>query len=175
MLISLFLLVFISTSFIAHSAEPGLAISMSIIGGHDVFAPGESIFIISEIRNNDASGRIDVIVTYELLEGGTVLNTKTTTVAIETLSSFSEEFTLPGSVESGIYTVKATVTSLDKTTSSEAVNSIEVGRVAEESRLAVEYIMGLSFAGVLVALVYEHRRVSKMKIEKDDLKKYVNV
>ena len=38
----------------------------------------------------------------------------------------------------------------------------------------MEYFMGISFVGVIVALVFEHRRVTKMRIEKEDLQKYVN-
>ena len=101
-------------------------------------------------------------------------NTETTTVAIETLSSFSEDFQLPSTLESGVYILRVSVTSLDGTKSSEATTSIQVKKVSQESRMTMEYFMGISFVGVIVALVFEHRRVTKMRIEKDDLQKYVN-
>jgi hypothetical protein len=63
---------------------------------------------------------------------------------------------------------------LDGSKHSEATTSIEVKKVSAESRITMEYIMGFSFIGVLIGLVYEHQRVSKMRIEKEDLQKYMN-
>ena len=93
-----------------------------------------------------------------------VKNTETTTVAIETLSSFSESFQLPSSLESGVYSVRVSVTSLDGTKYSEATASIEIKKVSQESAMTMEYFMGISFVGVIVALVFEHRRVTKMRV-----------
>lgn len=152
----------------------GLAISISLVGNDEVYGPGDTVYAITEIRNSDASGRVDVIVTYSLLKNDNAFFSETTTVAIETLSSFSHKFQLPSNLDSGSYLLKASVTSLDHTKYSEAARSINVLKVSEGGQLTIQYVMGIALFLTFVALFFEHRRITKMKLVTSDLDRYVN-
>ncbi len=155
------------------SSNVSLAISVSIVEG-DIFGPGDSFHTITEIRNSEASGRVDVIVTYEILgEDGHSVLVESTTVAIETLSSFSEELKLPDKMEEGVYVLKASVTSLDGSKYSEASRSFNVVQVSESEQRLIEYVMGGALIFTGGALIYEHRRISKLKVSGKDLKKFI--
>ncbi|MCX6664114.1 MAG: hypothetical protein NTZ75_07695 [Euryarchaeota archaeon] len=162
------------TTVISESAA-SLAISVSVVEG-DTFRPGQSFHIITEIRNSKSSGRVDVKVTYEIadLEDNSIL-VQSTTVAIETLSSFSEEIKLPETIKGGVYLLKANVTSLDGTKYAEASRSLTVVEVSANQQLLIEYIMGGALIITVVGLFYEHRRISKLKVTEDDLKKFIEL
>jgi hypothetical protein len=152
-----------------------LAISVSVVEG-DTFRPGQSFHIITEIRNSKSSGRVDVKVTYEVtdLEDNSIL-VQSTTVAIETLSSFSEEIQLPETIKGGVYLLKANVTSLDGTKYAEASKSLSVVEVSANQQLLIEYVMGGALIITVGGLFYEHRRISKLKVSEDDLKKFIEL
>ena len=152
----------------------GLAISISLVGNDGVYGPGDTIYAITEIRNSDSSGRVDVIVTYSLLKNDNTFSSETTTVAIETLSSFSRKLQLPSTLDSGSYLLKASVTSLDHTKYSEAAQSIDVLKVSEGGQLTIQYVMGIALFLTFGALFFEHRRITKMKLVTRDLDRYVN-
>jgi len=172
-LVTLLILCLFITQVISASSTATLAISVSIVEG-DLFGPGDSFHTITEIRNSEASGRVDVVVAYEVLdEHGHSVLVKSTTVAIETLSSFSEELELPDYIKGGVYILKASVTSLDGSKYSEASRSFTIIKVSEGEQRLIEYVM----AGALVftggGLICEHRRVSKLKVSGRDLKKFI--
>ena len=152
-----------------------LAISVSIVEG-DTFRPGQSFHIITEIRNSKSSGRVDVKVTYEVtdLKDNSIL-VESTTVAIETLSSFSEEIKLPETIKGGVYLLKANVTSLDGAKYAEVSTSLSVVEVSENQQLLIEYIMGGALIITAGGLFYEHKRISKLKVTEDDLKKFIEL
>jgi len=155
------------------SSTASLAVSVSIVEG-DLFGPGGSFHTITEIRNSAASGRVDVVLTYEILDKNSQnVLVESTTVAIETLSSFSNELTLPENIGEGVYVLKASVSSLDGDKLTEASRSFTVVQVSEGEQRLIEYIM----AGALVftggGLIFEHRRISKLKVSGKDLKKFI--
>jgi len=155
------------------SSDVSLEISVSIVE-NDVFGPGDSFHAIVEIRNREAQGRIDVVVTYDILDMDEhIVLSDSKTVAVETKSSFAEEFTLPTSVKEGTYLLRANVSTLDGSKWCEASRSFRVVVVTESEQRFVECIM----AGALIftggALVYEHRRISKLKVSGRDLKKFI--
>ncbi|MBE3122445.1 MAG: hypothetical protein IMZ58_09605 [Thermoplasmata archaeon] len=152
-----------------------LAISVSVVEG-DTFRPGQSFHIITEIRNSKSSGRVDVKVTYEVtdVKDNSIL-VESTTVAIETLSSFSEEIKLPETIKGGVYLLKANVTSLDGTKYAEVSRSLSVVEVSENQQLLIEYIMGGALIITAGGLFYEHKRISKLKVSEDDLKKFIEL
>ena len=173
-LILLSTLFLIATSSLVTSAS--LATSVSIVESGS-FLPGDTFHCIVEIRNSQASGRQDVYLYYEILdENEEHILLESTTVAIETLSSFSKELKLPDFAQDGIYTLKAKVETLDRTQSCEASTSFRViARVIDEGEQKfVEYFMGIALIITVVALLYEHRRISKMKVSSNDLKKYLS-
>lgn len=156
-------------------SNASLAISVSIVEG-DTFRPGQIFHIITEIRNSKSSGRVDVKVTYELVDlKGNSISVESTTVAIETLSSFSEDLKIPENTDGGVYLLKANVTSLDGTKYAEASRSFSVVEVTENQQIFIEYIMAGALVITVGGLVYEHRRVSKLKISADDLKKFIEL
>jgi len=151
-----------------------LEISVSLVEG-DVFGPGDSFHVIVEIRNCEAEGRIDVTVTYDVLDSeDTVLLSESKTVAVETKSSFAEEFKLPSYVSEGSYRFRANVTTLDGSKWSEASQSFSVVVVEESEQHLIEYIMIIALVLTGGGLLFEHRRVSKMKVSGKDLKKFFN-
>jgi len=155
------------------SSDVSLEVSVSIVE-NDVFGPGDSFHAIVEIRNREAQGRIDVVVTYDILDMDEhIVLSDSKTVAVETKSSFAEEFTLPTSVKEGTYLLRANVSTLDGSKWSEASSSFRVVVVTESEQRFVEYIMAgaLMFTGG--ALVYEHRRISKLKVSGKDLKRFI--
>ena len=158
---------------IAVSSDASLQISISIVE-NDIFGPGDSFHVIVEIRNREAHGRIDVIVTYDILDKNErIVLSDSKTVAIETKSSFAEEFTLPNSIEGGSYLLRANVTTLDYSKWSTASRSFSVVVVTETEQRIVEYIMAGGLIFTSGALIIEHRRISKMKVSGRDLKKYI--
>lgn len=169
----LFSILYVTT--VISESNASLAISVSVVEG-DTFRPGQSFHIITEIRNSKSSGRVDVKVTYEIadLEDNSIL-VQSTTVAIETLSSFSEEIQLPETIKGGVYLLKANVTSLDGTKYAEASRSLTVVEVSANQQLLIEYIMGGALIITVVGLFYEHRRISKLKVTEDDLKKFIEL
>jgi len=155
------------------SSDASLSISISLVEG-DTFGPGDSFHAIVEIRNREAQGRIDVVVTYSVLDSDeNIILSDSKTVAVETKSSFAEEFSLPVSIDEGTYLFKANVSTLDGTKWSTASRSFSVVCVSEGEQMLIEYIM----AGALIftggALIYEHRRISKLKVSREDLKKFI--
>jgi hypothetical protein len=117
-----------------------------------------------------------VKVTYEVTDvnDNSVL-VESTTVAIETLSSFSEEITLPGSIKGGAYLLNANVTSLDGTNYAEVGRSFSVVEVSANQQIIIEYVMGGALIITVGCLFYEHRRISKLKVTEDDLKKFIEL
>jgi len=166
-------MIYLSNSLTA--SDSTYAVSISIVE-EGVFEPGEAFHCITEIRNSQASGRVDVVLSYEILdESGALKNTKSTTVAVETLSSFSEEIKIPETLTDGIYVLKASVVSLDGVNCAETSVSFNVVRVvAEGEQRIIEFIMGGALIVTGVALVYEHRRVSKLKVSGRDLEKFID-
>jgi len=156
-------------------SNASLAISVSVVEG-DTFRPGQSFHIITEIRNSKSSGRVDVKVTYEVtdVKDNSIL-VESTTVAIETLSSFSEEIKLPETISGGTYLLKANVTSLDGTKYAEVSKSFNVVEVSANQQTLIEYIMGGALIITTGGLFYEHRRISKVKVTEDDLKKFIEL
>ena len=155
------------------SSDVSLEVSVSIVE-NDVFGPGDSFHAIVEIRNREAHGRIDVVVTYDVVDMDEyIVLSDSKTVAVETKSSFAEEFTLPASVKEGTYLLRANVSTLDGSKWCGASRSFRVVVVTESEQRFVEYIMAgaLMFTGG--ALVYEHRRISKLKVSGKDLKRFI--
>jgi len=155
-------------------SNASLAISVSIVEG-DTFRPGQSFHIITEIRNSKSSGRVDVKVTYEVTDvNDNSILVESVTVAIETLSSFSEEIKIPETLTEGIYVLRASVVSLDGINCAETSVSFNVVRVVTESeQRIIEFIMGGALIVTIVVLVFEHRRISKLKVSGSDLKRFV--
>lgn len=169
-IITIFLSVLVGTSV---SADALLEISVSIVE-EDPFGPDDTFHYIVEIRNREAEGRIDVTVTYDVLDSDDiVLLSDSKTVAIETKSSFAEEFTLPSSISEGTYLFRANVTTLDGSKWSEASRSFSVIVVEEGEQRVIEYVMVVALAFTGGGLLFEHRRVSKLKVSGRDLKKFV--
>ena len=128
--VAYFLFSILCVATVISESNASLAISVSVVEG-DTFRPGQSFHIITEIRNSKSSGRVDVKVTYEVtdLKDSSIL-VQSTTVAIETLSSFSEEIKLPETIKGGVYLLKANVTSLDGTKYAEVSKSFNVVEVS---------------------------------------------
>jgi hypothetical protein len=152
-----------------------LAITISVVEG-DTFRPGQSFHCITEIRNSKSSGRVDVKVTYEVvdLKDNSIL-VESTTVAIETLSSFSEEIRIPESIEGGIYLLKANVTSLDGETYADVSRSFSVVEVSANQQLWIEFIMGGALIITIGALFFEHKRISKLQVTEEVLRKFIEL
>jgi hypothetical protein len=159
---------------IALSTEISLEISVSIIE-NDILGPGDTFHSIIEIRNREANGRIDVIVIYDILDMNEhIILSDCKTVAIETKSSFAEEFILPYSIKEGTYLLRANVSTLDRDNWSIASQSFQVFVITESQQRLVEYLLagGLLFA--CVGLIFEHRRISKLKVSGRDLKRFIS-
>lgn len=173
--VSYFLFSILCVATVISESTASLAISVSVVEG-DTFRPGQSFHIITEIRNSKSSGRVDVKVTYEVtdVKDNSIL-VESTTVAIETLSSFSEEIKLPETIKGGVYLLKANVTSLDGTKYAEVSRSLSVVEVSENQQLLIEYIMGGALIITAGGLFYEHKRISKLKVSEDDLKKFIEL
>jgi hypothetical protein len=170
-----FLFFILCVATVISESSASLAISVSVVEG-DTFRPGQLFHVITEIRNSKASGRIDVKVTYEVtdLEGTNVL-VQSKTVAIETLSSFSEEIQLPETIKDGVYLLKANVTSLDGTHYAEASKSFSIVEVSANQQLFIELLMGGALIVTAGGLLYEHKRISKLKVSESDLKKFIEL
>jgi hypothetical protein len=173
--IAYFLFILLCVATVISESSASLAISMFVVEG-DTFRPGQLFHIITEIRNSKASGRIDVKVTYEVtdLEDNNVL-VQSKTVAIETLSSFSEEIQLPETIKDGVYLLKANVTSLDGTHYAEASKSFSIVEVSANQQLFIELLMGGALIVTAGGLLYEHKRISKLKVSESDLKKFIEL
>jgi hypothetical protein len=63
--IVVFFMIYLSNSLTASDAT--YAVSISIVE-EGVFEPGEAFHCITEIRNSQASGRVDVVLSYEILD-----------------------------------------------------------------------------------------------------------
>ena len=170
-----FLFSILCVATVISESTASLAISVSVVEG-DTFRPGQSFHIITEIRNSKSSGRVDVKVTYEVtdLKDNSIF-LESTTVAIETLSSFSQEIKLPETIKGGVYLLKANVTSLNGTKSAEISKSFSVVEVSANQQLLIEYLMGGALIITAGGLFYEHRRISKLKVTEDDLKKFIEL
>jgi hypothetical protein len=167
----LFSLLYVAT--VISESNVSLAISVSVVEG-DTFRQGQSFHVISEIRNSNSSGRVDVKVTYAITDvNERNIFLESTTVGIETLSSFSEEIKLPETIKGGVYLLKANVTSLDGTKYAEVSKSLSVVEVSANQQLLIEYVMAGALIITAGGLFYEHRRISKLRVSEDDLKKFI--
>ena len=172
----LFLVVsmFFVCSFASAEIEATYAVTISIVGG-DSFIAGDTFYTITKIRNSKAEGRVDVVLTYEILtQSDRMISTESTTVAVETLSSFSEDLKIPEDTSEGVYILKATVTSLDGTEECFTSISFSVSeKVTEEEQRFIEFILLGGLIVTVIALLLEHRRISKLKVSGNDLKRFV--
>ena len=173
----LFLLSVLSLVLFVHnsnaSSDALLEISVSLVED-DSFIPGDSFHAIVEIRNRDAQGRMDVLVSYDILDSnGDAVLSDSKTVAVETKTSFAEEFNLPAWIDEGTYFLRANVSSLNSSKWSEATRSFQVVVVSEAEQRVVEYVLIIGLVCTGGALVYEHRRISKLKVSDKELKKFI--
>jgi hypothetical protein len=154
-------------------SDAPLSISISIVEG-DTFGPGNSFHSIVEIRNREAQGRVDVVVTCQILDpdGKIVLSSKET-VAVETKSSFVEDFDLPTGIKEGKYILTANVSTLDDSKWSEVSRSFNVIVVSTDEQRVIEYVVVAAFIFAGVLWFYEHRRISKLKVSGKDLNKFI--
>jgi len=176
-----FLSILFVTTLISYNAAIGvkgasdapLSISISLVEG-DTFGPGNSFHSLTEIRNREAKGRIDVVVTFQILDpdGKLVLSSKET-VAVETKSSFVEDFTLPTGINEGKYILTANVSTLNGSKWSEVSRSFNVVVVSVSEQRVIEYVVVAAFIFAGVLWFYEHRRISKLKVSGKDLNKFI--
>lgn len=155
------------------ASEAPLSISISLVEG-DTFGPGNSFHSIVEIRNREAQGRVDVIVMCQIVDpAGNIILSSRETVAVETVSSFIQDFTLPTGIKEGKYLLMANVSTLNGSKWSEVSRSFTVVVVSADEQSVIEYVMvgAFIFAGVL--WFYEHRRISKLKVSDKDLNKFI--
>jgi len=173
--VAYFLFSILCVATVISESNASLAISVSVVEG-DTFRSGQSFHVITEIRNSNSSGRVDVKVTYTITDGNERnIFLESTTVAIETLSSFSEEIKLPETIKGGVYLLKANVTSLDGTKYAEVSKSLSVVEVSANQQLLIEYVMAGALIITVGGLFYEHKRISKLKVTEDDLKKFIEL
>ena len=157
-------------------SDSPLSVSISFVEG-ETFKPGQSFHTIVEIRNRASQGRVDLIVSYDVLDpdGKTVIS-NSKTVAVETKASFAEEIDLPSHVKQGLYVLKVNVTTLDGSKWTEISRSFKVIEPSLQGELNIsvlELIMAIALAGAIIGLIYEHRRVSKLKFSNEDFKKFI--
>lgn len=155
------------------TSDAPLSISISLVES-DTFGPGNSFHSIVEIRNREAKGRIDVVVACQILDpdGKIVLSSKET-VAVETTSSFVEDFNLPTGIKEGKYILTANVSTLDGSKWSEVSRSFNVIVVSTDEQRVIEYVVVAAFIFAGVLWFYEHRRISKLKVSGKDLNKFI--
>ena len=73
-------------------------------------APGETLPLQIRLLNFGSNSPIDVIITYLIIDQrGSTVATKTETVAVQTSASFVHTIAIPPNVESGEYTVTASI------------------------------------------------------------------
>lgn len=155
------------------SSDVLLEISISIVED-DTFGPGESFHSIVEIRNREAQGRVDVVVSYSVVDSeDNVILSDSKTVAVETKSSFAEEFILPVWIDEGTYVLTANVSTLNGSDWSMASRSFRVEVVSEGEQRIIEYILVVALIFTGGGLFYEHRRISKLKVSGRDLKRFI--
>lgn len=155
------------------ASEAPLSISISLVEG-DTFGPGNSFHSIVEIRNREAQGRVDVIVTCQILDpAGKIILSSGETVAVETVSSFVQDFTLPIGIKEGKYLLMANVSTLNGSKWSEESRSFTVVVVSTDEQSVIEYVMVAAFIFAGVLWFYEHRRISKLKVSDKDLNKFI--
>jgi hypothetical protein len=156
------------------SSDASLSISLSIVEG-DTFGPGNSFHTITEIRNREAQGRIDVVVFYQILDSDRkIILSFSETVAVETKSSFVGAFNLPAGIKEGIYFITANVSTLDGRIWSEVNRSFNVVVVSTGTQSVIEYVVVAAFIFTGVVWFYEHRRISKLKISGKELNKFID-
>jgi hypothetical protein len=155
------------------ASEAPLSISISLVEG-DTFGPGNSFHSIVEIRNREAQGRVDVIVTCQILDpAGKIILSSRETIAVETVSSFIQDFTLPTGIKEGKYLLMANVSTLNGSKWSEESRSFTVVVVSTDEQSVIEYVMVAAFIFAGVLWFYEHRRISKLKVSDKDLNKFI--
>ena len=160
------------------SSNGNLNIGINIVED-DPFNPDEEFHIITEIRNSKPEGRIDVLVKYDILDlnDNIIFHVGSKTVAIETLSSFNEEINLPSWIKEGSYQIRGNVSTLNGSSWNESKSrQFIIINVQEGDQGWQNYLIIIMLAALIVTgggLVFEHRRISKMKVTGEDLKKFV--
>jgi hypothetical protein len=155
------------------ASETPLSIFISLVEG-DTFGPGSSFHSIVEIRNRDAQGRVDVIVTCQILDpDGKIVLSSMETIAVETLSSFVRDFTLPTGIKEGKYLLMANVSTLNGSKWNEVSRSFTVIVVSPDEQSFIEYMMVVAFIFTGVLWFHEHRRISKLRVSDKDLNKFI--
>ena len=91
------------------------------------------------------------------------------------MSSFSEEIKIPENIKGGVYLLKVNVISLDGTKYVEVSTSFFIVEVSANQQILIEYIMGGALIITVGGLFYERRRISKLKVTEDDLKKFIEL
>jgi hypothetical protein len=174
------LLLIVSSLLLAHIiikatalSDSPLSISISIVET-TTFGPGETFHTITEIRNREPSGRIDVSIQYQILDSNrnTILSSRET-VAVETKSSFVGDFKLPEGIPEGLYYLTANVSTLDGSKWSEVSQTFQVVVISVDTQNIIEFIVIAIFIFTGLAWFFEHRRISKLKVSAKDLYKFI--
>jgi len=165
--------IFISAAAV-YAIGSNLKVSITIPEEYQVIHPGGKVILLTNVANQAFKVRQDIHLDFFIKDSQeNVIKKWKKAIAIETKLSLIEEFILPEKAEEGIYEVELKVSTLDGKESSIASHSFEVEKVSFKDKNLVQNILIGSVSFLFVGLIYEHRRISKLKISGKHVKKMV--
>jgi hypothetical protein len=146
---------------------PIFDVNINLLDGYEAVYPGDYVLLNVRLTNLGEPGRKDVDISYDIIDNNNEeSNLGTENVAVETTLEIARKITIPQSLPSGQYTIKATIRLDDFTASSTAaltvksrlLPAIPTGQFfAASPNVFAAAVLMIAFAlGILVVVVHSH-------------------
>lgn len=138
--------------------------------------PGDNVIFLIKVINKGATAREDIALEFNIKDWhGNTVSQWSKTAAIETQLSMYEEFEVPSDQTAGVYYINVKVFPVVDQQARQAIasRSFQIAEIHKEKKSLIQIITLGSVLALMVGLLYEHLRISKLKISEQNIKKMV--
>lgn len=144
--------IFIVTLFLlSPSAAHALSLTVHVPEKYTNVSAGERLYFELDVKYPENPTRKDLRLTYQILEGESVLAESKVLKAVEAQASFIDFVVIPENAKGGIHTIKVTVGDYDKLSEEVSATFHVVGKQSDQIKLYLLLILGaIGVVGILV-------------------------
>lgn len=114
---------------------------------------GERFYFELDVKYPENPSRKDLRLTYQVLEGETVISKSKVLKAVEAQASFIDFIVIPDNAKSGLHTIKVSVSDYDKLMEEVSATFQIVGKPSDQIRLYFFLLLGaIGIVGTLVVV-----------------------
>ncbi len=128
-----------------------LSVGVNVPEKYTNIGAGERFYFELDIKYPENPSRKDLRLTYQILEGKTVISESKVLKAVETQASFIDFVVIPDNAKSGIHTIKVTVSDYGQLHEEVSASFYIVEKPADQIRLYFFLLLGaIGLVGILV-------------------------